>query len=209
MEALERAYRLDEHDSRILMELDQLYKRLGRPHAERLAFLEAHLAETEERDDLAIERITLYNQLGRYAEAKDLIAARNFHPWEGGEGRITGQYVLCRVELAKIALREKRYADALALLKETEDYPYNLGEGKLANAEENDIWYYKGEAYRGLGEDVSARECFEKATVGSSEPQQAFFYNDQQPDKIFYQGLAWRALGEEGTRLFQQAHQAW
>ena len=27
---------------------------------------------------------------------------------------------------------------------------------------------------------------------------QAFFYNDQQPDKIFYQGLAWRALGEEG-----------
>ena len=54
LEALERAYRLDEHDSRILMELDQLYKRLGRPHAERLAFLEAHLAETEERDDLAI-----------------------------------------------------------------------------------------------------------------------------------------------------------
>ena len=47
LEALERAYRLDEHDSRILMELDQLYKRLGRPHAERLAFLEAHLAETE------------------------------------------------------------------------------------------------------------------------------------------------------------------
>lgn len=26
---------------------------------------------------------------------------------------------------------------------------------------------------------------------------QAFFYNDQQPDKIFYQGLAWRALGRE------------
>ena len=30
---------IDEHDSRILMELDQLYKRLGRPHSERLAFL--------------------------------------------------------------------------------------------------------------------------------------------------------------------------
>ena len=34
-----KAYALDEHDSRILMELDQLYKRLGRPHTERLAFL--------------------------------------------------------------------------------------------------------------------------------------------------------------------------
>lgn len=197
LEALEKAYRLDESDSRILMELDQLYKRLGRSHEDRLNFLEAHLEATEERDDLAIERITLYNQLGRYSEARELIAARNFHPWEGGEGKITGQYVLCRLELAKIALREQRFADALQLLEETEVYPYNLGEGKLTNAEENDIWYYKGEAYRGLGNEQEATVCFEKATIGSSEPQQAFFYNDQQPDKIFYQGLAWRALGQE------------
>lgn len=197
LDALEKAFQLDEHDSRILMELDQLYKRLGYSHEQRLAFLEAHLPETEERDDLSIERITLYNQLGRYAEAKALIESRKFHPWEGGEGKITGQYVLCRVELARIALREQRYADALALLKETENYPYNLGEGKLANAEENDIWYYKGEAYRGLGDEENSKACFEKATIGSPEPQQAFYYNDQQPDKIFYQGLAWRALGDE------------
>lgn len=197
LEALEKAYQLNERDSRILMELDQLYKRLGRSHAERLSFLEAHLAETAERDDLSIERITLYNQLGRYAEAKDLIAARSFHPWEGGEGKITGQYAFCRLELAKIALGEQRFEDALILLQETETYPHNLGEGKLTNAEENDIWYYKGVAYRGLGNETEAEVCFEQATVGSSEPQQAFFYNDQQPDKIFYQGLAWRALGME------------
>ena len=67
----------------------------------------------------------------------------------------------------------------------------------MANAEENDIWYYKGEAFRGLGNEQQAIDCFTKATIGSSEPQQAFFYNDQQPDKIFYQGLAWRALGRE------------
>lgn len=197
LETLEKAYALDEHDARVLMELDQLYKRLGRTYAERLAFLEAHLPEVEQRDDLSIERITLYNQLGRYAEAKELMAARNFHPWEGGEGKITGQYVLCRVEFARIALRERRYADALAWLEETENYPSNLGEGKLVNAEENDIWYYKGEALRGLGKEDQAVRCFQKATVGSSEPCQAFFYNDQQPDKIFYQGLAWRALGRE------------
>ena len=35
-------------------------------------------------------------------------------------------------------------------------YPFNLGEGKLANAEENDIWYYKGEAFRGLGNEQQA-----------------------------------------------------
>ena len=41
-----------------------------------------------------------------------------------------------------------------------------------------------------------ARTCFLKATVGISEPIQAIFYNDQQPDKIFYQGLAWIKLNE-------------
>ncbi|MCD8291142.1 MAG: DUF5107 domain-containing protein [Prevotella sp.] len=196
-ECLERAYALDEHDGRVLMELDQLYKRLGYFHRERLSFLEQHLHEVEERDDLSVERITLYNQLGAYVKAKELLAMRKFHPWEGGEGKVTGQYLLCHVELAKIALRERRYADSLSLLEQTAAFPHNLGEGKLINAEENNILYYKGEAFRGLGKDEEAIDCFQKATIGSSEPQQAFFYNDPQPDNIFYQGLAWRALGEE------------
>ncbi|WP_455498443.1 DUF5107 domain-containing protein [Coprobacter sp.] len=195
--ALERAFALDTTDARILMELDQLYKKLGRSYRERLDFLEKYMILVESRDDLALERITLYNQLERYAEAKTLIAARKFHPWEGGEGKVTGQYVLCRVELAKKAITAGRFGEALELLQETESYPYNLGEGKLAGAEENDIYYYKGLCYRGLGNENEALACFRKATVGSSEPAQAFFYNDQQPDKIFYQGLAWRALGNE------------
>lgn len=194
---LKKAFDLDTKDSRIFMELDQLYKKQGRAHEQRLSFLEKYLSLTEQRDDLCIERITLYNQLGDYEKARELIASRKFHPWEGGEGKVTGQYVLCRVELAKKAIDEKRFSDALQLLKETESYPHNLGEGKLANAEENDIYYYKGLAYRGLGDEANATQCLEKATQGSSEPQQAFFYNDQQPDKIFYQGLAWRALGDE------------
>lgn len=195
--ALEKAYNLDTTDARILMELDQLYKKLRYPHRQRLDFLEAHANEVEQRDDLCIERITLYNQLGEYQKAYDLINSRKFHPWEGGEGKVTSQYVFCRVELAKQALAEKRYADAVRLLKETEKYPDNLGEGKLSMAEENDIHYWLGCAYEGLGNMEQAKAYFERATKGSAEPAIAFFYNDQQPDKIFYQGLAWRKLGEE------------
>lgn len=192
---LEKAFALDSTDSRLLMELDQLYKKMGLAHIERLTLLDKYPALVEERDDLCIERITLYNQLGRYAEAKDLIASRKFHPWEGGEGKITKQYAVCRVELAKQAISDKQYQEAVALLHEIDSYPHNLGEGKLANAEENDIDYYKGVAYRGLGDEEKAAYYLQKATIGSSEPQQAFFYNDQQPDKIYYQGLAWAALG--------------
>ena len=194
---MEKAYALDTKDARILMELDQLYKKLHYPHRKRLDFLEAHSEQVEQRDDLCIERITLYNQLGEYQKAFDLINARRFHPWEGGEGKVTGQFLFCHLELAKQALAEKRYEDALQLLKETDKYPENLGEGKLATIEENDVLYYFGCAYEGLGDEAKAKEYFEKATVGADEPAIAFFYNDQQPDKIFYQGLAWRKLGYE------------
>lgn len=81
-----------------------------------------------------------------------MISQRKFHPWEGGEGKVTGQYTLCRVELAKIAIAENRFEEAIQLLKETEFYPHNLGEGKLKNAEENEVFYYKGLAYKGLGD---------------------------------------------------------
>jgi tetratricopeptide (TPR) repeat protein len=194
---LEKAFALDASDARILMELDQLYKKIALPPRERLDFLEQHLPLVEQRDDLCIEHITLYNQLGEYEKAQALIDARRFHPWEGGEGKVTGQYVLCRRELAKRAIAERRYETALQLLHETDSYPHNLGEGKLINAGENDIHYYKGIAYRGLGDEEKALSHLTLATQGSSEPQQAFFYNDPQPDGIFYQGLAWRTLGEE------------
>lgn len=197
LELLEQAYNLDPSDARILMELDQLYKKMRFSHRQRLDFLNAHAEAVEQRDDLCIERITLHNQLGEYQTAYNLINARKFHPWEGGEGKVTSQYVLCRVELAKQALKEARYADAIRLLKETEKYPDNLGEGKLCMAEENDIHYWLGCSYEGLEETDTAKEYFTKATRGSAEPAIAFFYNDQQPDKIFYQGLAWRKLGEE------------
>ncbi|WP_029906748.1 DUF5107 domain-containing protein [Prevotella sp. 10(H)] len=194
---LEKAFELDKTDARIFMELDQLYKKQGRSHAERLAMMDKYPDLVEQRDDMIIERITLINHLGRYEEAMKLISSYKFHPWEGGEGKITKQYMVCRIELAKKAMEEKDYELAIKLLHETDEYPYNLGEGKLTVAEENDINYYKGIAYRGLGNEAKAKEYLVKATIGSREPKQAFFYNDQQPDNIYYQGLAWAALGNQ------------
>ncbi len=90
LECMERAFHLDESDSRILMELDQLYKVTGRPHAERLAHLEQYPALIAERDDLLLEQITLLNHLARYDEAMALLDSHIFHPWEGGEGKVQG-----------------------------------------------------------------------------------------------------------------------
>lgn len=194
--ALEKAFSLDTTDARVLMELDQLYKKLNTPYPERLALLEKHITLTENRDDLYLERITLYNQTGDYQKARQLLAARKFHPWEGGEGKVVGQFLICHIELAKQAIAESRFAEGLSLLVQAETYPHNLGEGKLYGAQENDIFYLKGCCYEGLNLPDLATSFFRKATIGLSEPVQAIYYNDQQPDKIFYQGLAWKKLGD-------------
>ena len=194
---MERAFQLDENDERILMELDQLYKRLHRPHEERLAFLQKYPQLIRRRDDLVLEEITLLNQTGRYEEAMQRLDARVFHPWEGGEGKVSAQYQICRVELAKQAIVDKKYERAITLLNECLEYPHHLGEGKLYGAQENDFYYLLGVAYDAVNMKAKALACWEEATKGPQEPAAAMYYNDAKPDKIFYQGLALRKLGRE------------
>jgi tetratricopeptide (TPR) repeat protein len=128
--------------------------------------------------------------LGRYEEAKEMLDAHKFHPWEGGEGKVSAQYQIARVELAKQALKSGNNQEAITLLNECQEYPHHLGEGKLSGAQENDFHYYLGCAYEALGNQEKAVFYWELAKNGITEPAAAIFYNDQKPDKIFYQGLA-------------------
>ena len=198
LEYMERAFHLDESDERVLMELDQLYKRLHRPHQERLDFLQQYPQLVQRRDDLVLEEITLLNQVGRHEEAMQQLDAHIFHPWEGGEGKVSAQYQICRVELAKKAIANKEYPQAIKWLSECLEYPHHLGEGKLFGAQENDFQYLLGIAYDALGQPKKARECWEEATKGPQEPAAAMYYNDAKPDKIFYQGMALLQLGRDG-----------
>ncbi len=201
-----KAFDLDPSDARVLFELDQLAKRLGKAPRERLDRLEAHPGLVEQRDDLSIERITLLNQLNRYREALDLTLARSFHPWEGGEGKSSSNFVFATVQLARAAIDAGDYPQAIDLLQTTERWPESLGEGKLAGIQENNIHFLRGEAYAGLGDSVEATRWYEKASVGLSEPTDVMYYNDQPPDMIFYQGLALQALGrtEEAQDRFRR-----
>ena len=203
LEYMERAFRLDESDSRILMELDQLYKRMQRPHQQRLDFLHKYPELIEQRDDIVLEEITLLNQLGCYEEAMRKLDAHQFHPWEGGEGKVPAQYQICRVEQAKQLLGQQpsptpqQLQKAMSLLQQCLEYPQHLGEGKLYGAQENDFYYLLGIAYDKLGDTGKAIDCWKKGTAGPTEPAAAMYYNDAKPDKIFYAGLCYRALGQE------------
>jgi tetratricopeptide (TPR) repeat protein len=193
-DAYEQALICAPQDARILYELDQLYKVRNRPPAERLAFLEARLAQVLSRDDLTVEYVALLNVLGRHQQALDLLNQRRFNPWEGGEGKTVGQYVYANVQLAQAALRREDWYRAIDFLNAAQTYPDNLGEGKLSGAQENNVFYWLGVAHEGAGRLDRAQDAWQQASIGLSEPTSALYYNDQPPEMIFYQGLAYGRL---------------
>lgn len=205
-EKMERAFALNPSDARIFLELDQLYKKLEMSAEERLANYNAHPDTFGKRDDAVIEYITLHNQLGRYEEAYQLTMARKFHPWEGGEGKITTQYTVALVELAKVAKAQSDYAKAEQYLLQALVYPENLGEGKLEGTKDNHIYYNLGCVKEAMGDAKEAERYFEQASVGSDEPAGMMYYNDQPADMILYQGMAKQKLhkDEEATARFNR-----
>ena len=139
--------------------------------------------------------------MGRYAEAAEYLDSHIFHPWEGGEGKVPAQYQISRVEMAKKLLAEGEAQKAEKILLECLEYPHHLGEGKLHGAQENDFYFLLGMAADMKGDREKAVDYWRKGTVGPEEPADSLYYNDAKPDKIFYAGLCWRALGEENNAL--------
>jgi len=196
LDLMERAFKYDNKNARLLMELDQLYKKMCIDLTIRFNLLNSNIDLVKSRDDLFIEFISLYNLFGEYEMAGKLIDSRQFHPWEGGEGKIAGQYLLNRVQRAKVAIGEGDFRRAFVLLSETDTYPHNLGEGKLCNIEENDINFYKGLVVSGLGDSEKAGRYFESVADSKASLNIAMYYNDQKADNVFYKGLALKQLGK-------------
>lgn len=187
--AYRKALEANPHDARILYEMDQLSKRLGVSHEQRLAVIEQHHDLVEQRDDLTIERSSLYNQTGQPQKALDIILSRRFHPWEGGEGLVSGQYVWAHVLLGRQCLEGGKADEALAHFRAAQQYPKNLGEGKHPLTPENDLYYFAGLAQEALGDSAGAAASFEKASKGQSG------YSNM----TFYQALALKKLGQDGA----------
>lgn len=193
--AMKRAVELDPDYSRFLLEYDQLCSKAGYSNEARLQLLEAHLDLVTHRDVLYLEYITLLNNTGQYDKALECLTSHQFHPWEGGEGKVSAQYRYALTQKALLLLNTKQYDEAIELLEATKTYPQNLGEGKLPNVQDNIADYYLGIAYEETGNKEAATAHYLAASVGLDEPGSVLYYNDQPSDTILYQGFANEELG--------------
>jgi tetratricopeptide (TPR) repeat protein len=155
--AYDRALRANPDDARLLYERDQLWKRLGRPPAERLRELERRITLVNRRDDLSLELCALHNQTGQPAKALAILSTRKFQPWEGGEGVALGQHVRTHLALGRAALERGSAAEARGLFEAALQSPENLGEARHLLANQSDIHFWLGEACARLGDRESAR----------------------------------------------------
>ncbi|MBE5960645.1 MAG: DUF5107 domain-containing protein [Lachnospiraceae bacterium] len=194
---MEKAFSLDTKDARILLELDQLRRKMDVECEKRLLYLEQNLNTVLMRDDLCLQYAALLNDTGRSREAFSIIKKRKFHPWEGGEGKVPKEYVRALTNLAKEKMSEEKWEEALSLLKEALIYPENLGEGRLEGQKDNEIYYHIGVIYEKMGRFEKAQEAYQKATLGEDRPQSEMYYNDQPADQIYYQGMAFIKLKKE------------
>lgn len=196
LHAIQTACDLEPNNSRFLLEYDQLSEKAGVSAAERLSALEKHSELLAGRDVLYLAYITLLNATGQFEKALEALSNHTFHPWEGGEGRVVAQYKTALFALAEQAMENGAFEKAIQLCEKTLFYPENLGEGKLENVPDNQAHYLIGKCYRALGETQEAENYFRLATAGDCVPTPVRYYNDQPSDYIYYQGLAFYALGD-------------
>ena len=206
---LDNAYQLAPQDARLLFERDLLDKLSGATPEKRLARLENNLEIALKRDDMTAELLNLWHLTGQADKAADILATRKFHPWEGGEGKITSQFILNQLLRAWQHLDARQPQQACELLHAALHYPENLSEGRLPGQTDNDIWFWQAICANAQGDETEAMRCLRLAATGDRTINIHSYYNDQPVDYLFWQGMALRLLGEQQTaqQLFSEMKQ--
>ncbi|MCM5552269.1 DUF5107 domain-containing protein [Pleomorphomonas sp. NRK KF1] len=193
--AYDKALAAAPSDARLVYERDQLWKRIGRSPAERLAELESRLDLVACRDDLSVELSSLYNQLGQPEKSAPLIAGRLFQPWEGGEGLALDQWVRCRLGLGRRALAAGDAEKAVAEFQAALHPPHSLGEARHLLANQSDIHYWLGKALADAGRSEEASRWLTLAAefTGDFLGMEVRAYSE----KTFFSALSLLALGRK------------
>ena len=160
--AYEKAVGVDPEASAAVMELDRVYKRLGRSPEQRAAFLEKHMGAVTKNDALLTRFISLLVQTTRYDEALDWLSSHHFHSWEGRYG-IHQYWVEAHIKKGDGFFAEGNHQEALKHYELALTYPYNLEVAALPRTVHARKLYKIGTALEALGRKAEAQQRF--ATV--------------------------------------------
>ncbi len=201
--AFDRAVEAKPSDARLRYERDQLLKRIGEAAEVRLSALETCLDLVNQRDDLTIELAALYNQTRHPAKASALLAHRRFHPWEGGEGAVLGQFARTQLSFARGALEAGDPRVARELIETILHPPENLGEAWHLLANRSNVYYWLGVACEADDDATLARDWWTEAAESSGDFQDMSVREFS--EMTYYSALALQRLNRrsEARRLLR------
>jgi tetratricopeptide (TPR) repeat protein len=206
--AFDRALAADPASARILYERDQLWKRTGVAPAKRLDEMLRYPGLPGQRDDLSVELATLLNQTGQPQRALDVVLARQFQPWEGGEGLVLAQFVRASILLAQAALAACEAPRAGALLGAALEPPRSLGESYHLLANRSELFYWLGVTAAAAGQDAEARRLWQLGARTSADFQQ-MAVSEVSPN-TYWSAACLDALGERNAaaELFRRIRES-
>jgi len=187
-------------DPRLLFEQDNLLQRKAAAPQARLAHYQNQPHVVNKRDDLMMGLMMLYNCTGQPEKALEIALSHIFHPWEGGEGMVAGQFTNACWIMGRRKLEAGDARSALADFTTGLNLHPNLGE-QPSSADIAQLQYYSALAYLQLDQPAEAYRLFAQIVAQKNELSLVGFY----------QALALQKLGqgEEGrtklSRLQQQA----
>jgi tetratricopeptide (TPR) repeat protein len=197
-ELIAEAFQRDSTDSRLLYEYDLIRGLCGEDVAARVALLRERRDLVFQRDDLTVELVRLLNLEGELDEARAILTNRIFHPWEGGEGRVTGEFIANCLRFAFRAMKRGETDRAIGWLTEALTFPANLNEGRLVGQTDNDIHYWLARCAERSGDRGEAERRYRLAATGKIELSESRYYNDPPVDYLLFKAMALRALGRTG-----------
>jgi len=220
---LRRAIELKPKDAMLLSEIAKVMSSLGTESVENAEFLSANQPDVPS-DQIMLSIAKAYNAAFMFEEAEQIMRSHVFTPAEGEEALIAEPYMyscLCR---GRVAMKEKRYEEALELFCRAQRLPENLNVGFWNESVLIPYKYNEADALMALGRVDEAeriiKELINLKDVGMWNMGGEFVYysalsvrlggEDMRARKIMRDAmLAWEnelstgcVYHKEGTRLF-------
>ena len=190
-ELLMKAVELNPNDSLLLSEMAGMLVKLGGNPTEDAEYL-TEKSSAKKNDAICIALATAYNKAMMFDEAYELMTTHKFTPAEGEEVLVADPYMYSCLSRGRIAMREHRYEQALALFKEAQVIPDNINVGFWNDSVLIPYKYNEAEALAALGRHDEAakiiKELAELKDVGMWNMGGEF---------IYYKALAIKLGGEE------------
>jgi len=164
---LERAVALNPAHIRTFNDLSNLFAKAGRFN-EQLTLLKRALERSPHDDDLTEGVLTANMMMGRYDEAKRLIATHEFAPRHRTYG-LRDKYRLMQFATGAEAFNHGDYAEALRTFESAIKPPVSLGMDDFQSQVSPRLQYYLGRTLETLGRNIEARQAYEKSVSGVAQ----------------------------------------